>query len=190
MRTMRTRLLVATIASLTTAALMLVLGIGRTPTVSAATLGMPEVFNSGNASELITTLKVTKPPAAAVIKAVFCIDLGTPPVGGDVLDATGSVEVTNDLGFNVAVETHLMFTTSCTATDGGDISENSGMNDTPSLHHLFLMQAGTIIVETGNSRQFVVLLIQSASTAAQPTSTITINTEHGREAVKWWRTGT
>src|SRR5262245_6168705 len=85
---------------------------------SAAPSSGPIAYNSGNSSELVSTLDVTNGVQAQRNTVMFCILLPTAPVGGEVLAVTSELEVTDDLGYEVAVVSHLLLTDSCSTPDG------------------------------------------------------------------------
>jgi len=165
--------------------LLLSLLAGCGASAHAATTYKPTVYTSGNSSELVTYLPVTNGnPQVHVV--VFCIDLGAPPVGGEVLAVTGDMEVTDDLGYEVSINTHLLLTDSCTTVDGTEISEANGSNITPSIHHLAPSRAGVLVVENGNSRHAVIMAAWAASTGARPGDQIKVEGDYGRLTILRW----
>ncbi len=156
--------------------------------VPAAERGVPEMYNSGDDGELIKTLPVTPYPGAYSKRVVYCVDLGDPPLGGEMLFVHGDVEVTNDLGYNVLLGTHLLLAASCSAVTGDEISEANGSNVTPAMHHGTASRSGGLIVEPGNSHRYVVLVAWSGSTAApRRGAAIKVEQDYGRMTVLRWR---
>lgn len=139
-------------------------------------------FTTGDNGERTARLTLGDYPAPSPKYAVFCIDLGSPPQGGDILLATADMQVTNGLGYNVSVVTHLLLASGC-LTDGTEIAEANGENAIPDVHHEVASRAGMITVAAGNSRQFVVLVAWAASTAAQPGHYLQVNQDYGRTNV-------
>jgi hypothetical protein len=156
--------------------------------VRPADRGVPEVYNSGDDGEIITSLPVTRFPGAYSKRVVYCVDLGDPPLGGEVLFVHGDVEVTNDLGYNVSFETHLLLTESCTAVTGHEISEANGFNVTPAMHHGTASRSGGLVVESGNTHRHVALVAWSGSTAApRRGAALKVERDYGRLTVLRWR---
>lgn len=161
------------------AALVLLLAGCAAPAQADVPAWQVRAYSTGNASELVTTLPVTV-QASLAKRVVFCLDLGDAPAGGEVLHADADVEVTNDLGVTVNVITHLVLGDSCQSTSGTEIAEAQGGNVTPSGHHHTATRGGTIIVEPGNSRRFLVLVAWSAYTQATPGMVLTVDQDYGR----------
>jgi hypothetical protein len=171
------------------ALLALLLAGCSTPAAAArAGVGAPEVYNSGDFSELVTYLPVSRWPAPYIRTVVFCVDLGDAPLGGEVLFVHADMEVTNNLSYNLSFETHIMLTTSCAAVDGGEISESNGTNVHPHVdHHGVASRAGSLVVEVGNSRRYVNLIAFAGSNVANPGDQLKVEQDMGRLTVLRWR---
>jgi len=145
----------------------------------------PTAYNSGNSGELVTSLPLSD-GAPVNKRVVYCIDLLTPPIAGEILHVTAEMEATNDLGYNVAMVSQLLLTDTATATSGYEISEANGFNITPDMHHGMTIRVGTLTVPAGSTRRFVVLVAWAESTAAQPGHALTIEQDYGRLSVLRW----
>lgn len=167
---------------------LVLLGLAGSVPARASGIGAPIVYNSGNGSELVTSLIITHAPGPYQRTVIYCVDLGAPPLGGEILYVSGDEEFTNPYTYNVALSAHLLLTTSCAATDGGEISEDAGFNITPDMHHGAISRSGSLVVAVGNSRQYVAFIADAASTAA-PTcncARLAVEPDYGRLSVLRW----
>lgn len=140
-------------------------------------------YNSGNFGERTARLTLGHYPDPAPKYVVYCIDLGTTPVGGEILSIQADMEVTNNLGYNVSIVTHPLLLESCSQVDGGEIAEANGENAIPAVHHEVAVRVGSLKVETGNSRRYVGLVAWASSTAAQPGHYVQVMQDYGRLSV-------
>jgi hypothetical protein len=150
--------------------------------------GGPQVYNSGNTSERVTSLPVYK--TGNVAKAtVYCIDLGDPPAGGEVLQASGEFEATNYEEYETLVQSQLLLTSSCTATSGVEITEGAGYNFDLAVHHGTSAKTGALEVPAGNSRRFVVMVAWAMTGWGnwQSGDTLRVEQDYGRLSVLRWR---
>lgn len=154
--------------------------------MAAAGAGSPTVYNSGHYSELVSTVTITKPPAPNPWMPIMCVDLGTIPAANEILYVSAEVEVTNPQAYNIDVEARLMLTTSCTDNDGGEISDSTGYNLTPAMHHGTITKVGSWVTESGSTRNHVTLALAVESNASRPGDKLTIEQDHGRIIVLRW----
>lgn len=146
-------------------------------------VGEPAAYNTGNFGERTARLTLGDYPDPAPKYVVFCIDLGTVPLGGEILTVMADLEVTNNLGYNVSIVTHLLLISSCSHTDGTEIAEANGENAIPAVHHEVPVRVGTLVVPAGNSRRYVGLIAWASSTAAQPGHYVQVMQDYGRMSV-------
>jgi hypothetical protein len=145
----------------------------------------PTIYSTGDFGERTSRLTLADYPTPSPKYAVFCIDLGTAPVGGEVLYVSADMQVTNDLGFNVSIVTQVILDTTC-GTDGTEIAEANGENAIPAVHHEVAVRQGGLLVPSGNSARFVVLVAWASSTAAQAGQYVQVNQDYGRMTVLRW----
>jgi len=139
-------------------------------------------YTTGDSSELVTSIPVTT-AATSEYRVIFCLDIGTAPVGGEILAVDADMQVTNNLGELVSFGTQVYLGDSCSALGGTEICEAQGANATVQEHHAVATRSGSITVAAGNSRHHVIMLAWSKSTTAQPGWTISVDQDYGRLAV-------
>lgn len=150
--------------------------------------GPPIAYNSGNASERISTLPVGRTGEVDPRRTIYCIDIGVPPLAGEVIFAAADFEVTNDLPYNLLFATQLLLAESCDADHGFEISEANGYNLDNVMHHGTAGRSGVLVVEADTARHYVILAAwaKTWSPLWQPTDTIRVESDYGRLAVLRW----
>lgn len=150
---------------------------------------VPLAFNSGDNSELVTTLPVTKSGTPDIDRIVFCVDIGAPLPPGSVIFASAEMEVTSDItGYPPLVSGELILADSCSATTGTDITEPNGENCSLNVqHHCVKVATGVLIVGT-TSRHFVSLRMHAASgyAAWRSGDVVKVEPDYGRLSVLVW----
>lgn len=160
---------------------------------SSAALIAPEgplAFTTGDNSELVTTLPVTKSGTPDNRKIVYCIDLGEAPPPGSIIYATAEVEVTSDVPtYPPLVSGVLILADSCTHLTGIEITEANGENCSFNVqHHCTLTKSGVLVVGA-DSRRYVSLRLHSASgyAAWKATDFVKVEQDYGRLGVLLWK---
>lgn len=139
------------------------------------------VIDSGDSSELVTTIPVTKgaPYSKHVIYSVPVGDLSA----GDTLLVSSEMESTNNLGFNVMQCSTLTVTDSPTATGGLDATETNCYNISPNMHHGVTPKVGSLAITEDMADRYVNLVVYSAAYLATASSTLKIEPDYGRLVV-------
>lgn len=152
-------------------------------------VGPPQAYNSGNASELVAALPVGRTGQPNPRTAIYCVDLLTPPLAGEVLLATADLEVTNDLPYRLLFTTQLLLVDACDAATGGtEISEANGSNVDNVLHHATAARSGVLTDEADTTRRYVVLVAWATAWSPlwQPDDVVTVESDYGRLSVLRW----
>jgi hypothetical protein len=154
----------------------------------------PLAFNSGNSSEMVTSLPVTKTGNPDSNQVVYCVDIGAVPPAGTIIMASSEVEVTNDISsYPPLVASQIYFADTCASTAGSEITETNGENCTNAQHHCTYVKSGAFTVTSQTitdhpDRHFVVLVVHAASGSYlwQAGDTVRVETDFGRLAVLVW----
>lgn len=159
------------------AALALLLG----GSVAAKVPGQWDIrhYTTGDASELVTFVPITVQSGGAY-RAIYCLDLGDAPAGGEILTVDAHAQVTLPHWDTVAVSTQLYLADSCQSLGGTEIGEAQGTNLDRPTHHLNIQRGGSITVEEYNERRYIVLLCWSASSTAKPGDKLLVDQDYGR----------
>jgi len=137
--------------------------------------------NTGNSSELITSLPVTtgSPYQRKIIYSQQLNDIKA----GEIIEVLSEFEVTNDLGFNVMIASIIILADNPTDVTGIEITEANGYNVTPGMHHGTTIKVGTYIVTADYAIKYVNVIGYAASTAASSGNVITVEHDYGRLSV-------
>lgn len=122
--------------------------------------------NTGDSAELIGTV-----PINGATQIIFSLDLNADNnliKLGDLVVADCSFEGTNNTGVDVGWGGRLILGTSAGSIGGTEISEASGRNITPDMHHDTLVYVGNVIV-ADESRHYLNALITAQSTGTSST---------------------
>ncbi len=138
-------------------------------------------WNTGNGSELVTSLPITtgQPYSFRVVFSQAVTDLRA----GDILQILSEFEATNDEGYNCMIGCYVILATSAAATSGTEITEASGYNITPAMHHGMMTKVGTLIVPDSLAEGYVNVVAYAASTAAGTGDVLTVEQDYGRLSV-------
>jgi len=139
-------------------------------------------YNSGNSSEKITSLPITvsSPYTKKVVYSVYVGDL----VPGDIVLALTDFEATNDHSYNVMIASQIYLASSdLTTTIDAEISEASGFNITPNMHHGVVSRSGALAISDSLTSKYINVLAYAASSAASSGDTLTIEQDYGRLVV-------
>lgn len=169
------------------AAMMAALSLGALGVASAQASSGPTVYNSGDSSEMIEWLPVHF--TGSVTKyTLFCIDLGTAPVAGEVLSVDADFEITDDLPYTLLVSSQVLLAGSCSATTGIEITEGNGTNMNVDIRHAATHRSGSIEVPFSSGNQYVVLSAWSMSGSGQWQSgdVLRVEQDYGRMSVLRW----
>lgn len=155
--------------------------------------GGPTEYNSGDASERITQLPVylsQQLGGTVFYHVVYCVDLGTVPTGGTILQASGDVEITNDLSYWPLIGSQIALTDSCTNADESqitEITEGNGYNCLPTEHHCVLIKSGSLTVPAGNTKRFVVFIAHATGGSYWTLGDfVDVERDYGRLSVLRW----
>jgi hypothetical protein len=154
-----------------------------------ATVGTGEVkFNSGNSSERLAALPVTKYPALAP-RVIYCVALPSAPQAGDVVEAFADFEITTPYPYNLLLASQIILTDSCTNTQGLEITEGAGYNCLPALHHCLVHRGGSLILTSDTYRRFVAVVAWSSTmnTAWRSGHALVVERDYGRLHGTWTR---
>lgn len=141
-----------------------------------------EHTNTGDLSELVTSLPVTG-DGVRYIKTVIYSQRLTNVKAGEIILVFSQFETTNDLGFNVMVASQVILADSSTEVTGTEITEASGFNVTPNMHHGKTLEVGTLVSPADYAEKYVNVCVYAASTAASPGDAITVEQDYGRLSV-------
>ena len=143
---------------------------------------LKEHINSGNFSEQITSLPVS-PKGVPYQKIVLFSERLTDIKKGEVILVLSQFETTNNLGFNVMLASRVVLADSPTSAIGIEITEASGFNITPNMHHGKTVEVGTMVSPRDYATKYVNVYAYAASTAASPGDTIKVEKDYGRLSV-------
>lgn len=139
------------------------------------------VIDSGDSSELVTTIPVTS-GGAYQKRVVYSVPVGD-LAPGDTLLVSSEMESTNNLGFNVMQCSTITVTDSPTATAGSDATETNCYNISPNMHHGVTPKVGSFAVTADMPDAHVNLVVYSAAYLATASSTLKIEPDYGRLVV-------
>jgi hypothetical protein len=139
-------------------------------------------YTTGANAELVPAItRVSKPP----YRFTTLFSLRLPDLkAGDVVQAHGQFEVTNDLGFNVMIAHAMLVHRSETVVvhsdkpEGQVLSEYAGENVTPDMHHAFRTLVGSFAA-TVDGDAWLSVVIYSASDSPKPGDTIKVERGYG-----------
>lgn len=138
---------------------------------------------TGNYSELVDTLPMN-PSAFQVVYSLPVADIRD----GDVIVALAEAEATNPHSYNAFVSGWLLLTDDPGAVNGIEISENSGFNITPQMHHGIVTKVGSVRpVGTDLGDRHVNVVMRAAASQAQEGDTLLVEQDYGRLTVLRWR---
>jgi len=135
------------------------------------------VLNSGNDSELVISIPVTKDYYVKTV--IYSVPVGDLSVG-DTLLVQSEMESTNSLGFNIMQCSYITVADSPDAVTGNDATEDNCYNVIPDVHHGVTPKVGSFTVTEDMTDQYVNLVVYSAASKATPTSTLRIEPDYGR----------
>lgn len=145
----------------------------------------PSVYNTGNFSEMISSLPVYQ--TGSVTKhTIFCVDLGSAPAAGEVLSIAADFEVTSELPYTVFVGSQIRLSLTC-AGGGIEITEANGTNLHTGIHHLSPSRSGHLEVPAG-AGQYVTLQAWSMAWSPQwdNSHSLIVEQDYGRMSVLRW----
>lgn len=139
-----------------------------------------KAFDSGNNSELISTLRVytdMNSPKVYVYKYTFSDDISV----GTLIQWNAHGEVTNDLGYNVCVSFKTVILNEDETQVIAELSEFRGSNVSKDMHHSTFFDGGsymtTFDIPAGSK---IAVQLMAGSTRAKASSTIKVEKDYGR----------
>lgn len=139
-----------------------------------------KIKNSGNSSELVSSMTPATTAGAATKYVLFSLDLndGGNIAEGDIIKAFAEFEATTqESTYNTGVFCQLILADSASATTGTEITEANGRNLTPATHHDTFVKTGSIAV-TDTSKHYLNLVAYAVSTSG--TQPVIIEQDFGR----------
>lgn len=137
--------------------------------------------NTGNASELVTELPLTR--GGPFEKRVLFSQELTDVQQDEIIQVLCQFETTNDSGYNVMVASQVILTDDPSALTGLEITEASGFNVTSNMHHGKTVEVGTIQSPEAFPTAYVNVIAYAASTAAYEGEAIRVDQDYGRLSV-------
>lgn len=135
-------------------------------------------FTTGDNSESVTSIPLGTTQVRTVIFTYQLPDLQV----GDWLHVVCDMQATNPYSYNALFSTQLILADSPTATVGTEITEASGTNITPDMHHMQVCRSGSlpVVSTTVAARRYVNFVGGAASTKALAGHRLTIDQDYGR----------
>lgn len=143
----------------------------------------PKIFTTGNKSERITALPVTRLPYR--LFTLYSLKLSGVKKG-DVIHALAYGEVSNRVGYNVMVAYNLQLATGPKPEDKIDeITERRGTNVDPTMHHFEPYDGDYYTFKQDFSQVYVNFVVNSASDhpVRKDTDTLKVESDYGRLTV-------
>lgn len=138
-------------------------------------------YTSGNFSERVESIPLTRgsPYQRVVVMSIAVDDVEV----GDVLECNALFQVTNNLGYNVMVAAGIILAGDQTETVGLEITEFSGRNVTPDMHHDTHSRSGIFVVTSLIYPVYINLVAYAASVKAVPGAAVRVDQDYGRLTV-------
>lgn len=130
-------------------------------------------------AELVSSIPITgrgKPYKPVVVMSV---DLGSIK-NQSLIFATAEYQVTTPYTYNVMIASYLVLADSKTGTTGFEINERSGQNFNREEHHFRDTRVGWFAAKQAYARQYLNLVLYTASTAALSGHKMTVDKDYGR----------
>lgn len=145
-----------------------------------------EVFNTGDNSELVSTLPVTygekkinvDPNSNWAFRVVYSLKLTNIKIG-DVISFVAQGEVSNKLTYNVMVASYIILGKSTKAVKGIEVVEAASTNLNPERHHHKYSDVGFYKFKENFNEVYLNAIWYSASTAAQVGHSIIVEKDYG-----------
>lgn len=137
-------------------------------------------YGTGNFAELLTTIPIeTSNGSLNVILSLGPFSC----LKGDIIQAASAIEFTNENNYEAQVTHTIVLVTSPTATQGREITEETGTNvRQTTTHHVTISNAGNIEVPA-DADYWINVCSNSASSAASPGHVMNIEQDVGRLSV-------
>jgi hypothetical protein len=145
-------------------------------------IGRPVLTNTGSLSERATTLPITTSAGTAPRVVLFSQALGAVRLGEQVV-VLAEFQLTNPQTYVVGVGVVVLRAASATATTGTEITEATGRNITPDMHHDAIVKVGTHVPGSDLAEAWVNVVAYAYSTAALAGHVVDVDQDYGRLAV-------
>lgn len=134
-----------------------------------------ELYSDG--TENVSTVPIKANPGDGDMRVVYSVAVSA--LAGDLLEAMGQYEVTNDVGYNVGIGCGLVLASTSTGVNGDALAKNTMTVCTPDIHHHVGRPHG-MKKFASNWSGYANLVVWAASSAAVTGDTITVEAGYGQ----------